>query len=564
MNHIAKLNLPSLLLGFILSLLVQPVSSQELPKDELGTFIFDLDVDRLANCELATSLGENSLSSLFDIDGMFPGFETSDVSRIYGTFEFSEPWDSIQLINPDNQEFPLDFVIRIVFTNEEAMGIAEEETKGGSRVIEENGKKYYGPPESDSDPSNLRIGFENKTMEIGTTKYLYRPNAIELTEAIDKAWNELPDKAIVKFAIDVEASRPLINGIKEEFAGAGGGGMGPSLMVNTIMDTTLKFTDDTDIASGYLDLDREKMLSLTMVGKNEEANEKIAGVLNGLLFMGALPLKNIIKTIPFEEKEHNKVLLKLADQLSAEANEDQAVIQIKKPEGFDQLAKTVYYPKLKTYLANYQSRNDLMMVGLAAINFSYNNSGSMPFVVDEGSVYNQDLSWRVLVMSTAYGTGLTELATKVDTTESWDHETNMKHAQRMPRQYGKGKENSNVVWVKTKVEKLEDVTDRKDQTIMILRLPEPTENNWMKPGDSISMIKVIQMVSKLPDGQGILAVTYQGNVITLDNSWDHNRIKSYLTPNGGDNDQGNMGDIEELNEFEEMDDIENLELRNDG
>ena len=84
----------------------------------------------------------------------------------------------------------------------------------------------------------------------------------------------------------------------------------------------------------------------------------------------------------------------------------------------------------------------------------------------------------------------------------------------------------------------------------------------MEPGDDISMIKGIQLISKLEDGQSILAVTYQGNVITLDNSWDHNQIKSYLTPNGGDNDSSD--DLLELDleldiepgGFEEIDDLE--------
>ncbi len=531
MNYLRQL--ATLCLFFIAcSLPVQSIKSQELPEDELATFVFEIDMVRLRDSQLAQTVGLETLGQILELENAFPpGISMKNIDRINGAFEFSETWDSVN--SPNGKDFPLDFYIQLHFNTQEAVDSFEEQMKNSSETYEENGKSYYGPGENDFTPNNLRIGFENWMMEAGTTKYLYRSDRDVLSKKLSQLWAEVPQDNIARAAIDVDASRELIDGflglIKNEL------GMGDP-MFKMIAETTLEVVDHIDSSSAYFDLDNQTVLSIKLSSQNKDALEEIEGVTNGLLFMGALPLKGLIETIPFASKDDHKPLLHFANQLKAEQKEGEVVVVVSKSENFDEIAERVYFPMLRDWASVYTLRTNLQSIARAATNYSYSHENDLPFLMPEGAEWNADLSWRVRVLNHCYQPRFQECARIANIMESWEHDDNQKLIGKMPLAIGPGEGCSNIVWVKTKVQKRDDVTDGDRDTIMLVRTPEPTDKPWTHPDDSISVIKLLKLVSNLKDGEKIYAATYSSTIVVIDNTWTRNQLKAYLTPAAGDGD----------------------------
>lgn len=511
--------------------IVSSVNSQEIPDDEKATFIFDIDVERLRASKTIQSIGFDSILSVLEAEYILPpDMPVRDMNRFQGMFELSESWDELTGMGPGGGKIPMDFYIELHFNSEEALKAFQQEMGNNSTTHVHNGKTYYGPPENGGDPVNLRIGFNGLVMEAGTTEYVYNPEKRVMTEALAAAWDNMPKDNVARAAIDVEGSRELVDGfleqLEEELA------FDPTIKM--LAETTLKVIDDVKIASGHIDLDNDQMLSLNIKSTDEEATEKIEGVVNGLLFMAVLPIKSGINSIGFKSKDDAKPLLKLADQLKAEKNGTEVVVEVVKSEEYKEACENIYFPMLKEWTALFKVRNDLEMAAEAAINYNYYYDGRLPFVTSEDDEWSEDLSWRVLALQNNYQNQFRSIAALAEYTESWDHKANKELLEKMPRAYGPEGNRSNIVWVKTKVKKLEDVTDDHWDTIMLLRLPEPTDKPWTHPDDKISVIKVLKLVSSLEDDEFIYAATYSGRVIRLDNSWKPQKLKTYLTPNSGD------------------------------
>ena len=507
-----------------------PANAEDLPEDELATCVFDIDMTRLRNSQLVQTMGLDAFAKVLDLENAFPPeISMKNIDRVNGAFEFSEAWEDIN--NPGGEPFKLDFYIQLHFNTDESAASFKEEMKNGSVEYEENGKKYYGPLENGFTPTNFRIHFENNVMEVGTTKYIYHPNRDLLTEKLNDAWNEIPKDKFLRAAIDVDASRELVKGfsnlIKEEFSFAGP-------MVEQLAETTVDVIDDISFGSVYLDLDSPNLLTAKLTSTNDDATEKIEGVANGLLFMGVLPLKNLIKMIPFTSKDDSKPLLKLVDQLKAVKGDGEVVLEINKPEDFDNTAVAVYYPLLKDWSRIYEIRTNLQLVSRAALNYSYSNDGNMPFLKPEGADWNEELSWRVRILPHYYTPEFRDIQKLADLSQSWEHENNQQLIEKMPSALGPEGGRSNIVWVKTKVQQRDDVTDDNWSTVMLVRLPDASDVPWIHPDDEISVIKLLKLISNLEDGEKVYAATYSCNVIAMDNTWKPQKIKAYLTPSAGD------------------------------
>ena len=524
-----------ILLVFVSLTSVAPVAvSQEVAEDERATCVFDIDVVRIRNSGTVQAIGFESILSIMEAEYILPpDIPIRELNRVNGVFEFSESWESIMNVGPMGGKIPMDFYIQLHFNSDEAMEVFKSDMGNNSSVHEHEGKTYYGPPEGGGEEElNLRIGFNDRVMEVGTTNYVYNPEKIVMTDSLKSAWEKIPADNIARGAIDLESSRELIDGflaqLKDEFS------LGDPT-IKMLAETTLKVVDDVEIASGYFDLDNDKMLSLNFSSSSEEAAEKIEGVANGLLFMGALPLKNGINGIDFESKDDAKPLIQLVDQLKAKQNGTDVVMEIIKSEEYKETCESLYFPMLNEWAAMFKLRKDLEMVANAAVNYNYYCDGRLPFLKSEGAEWNENLSWRVRILEHSYESQYRTIGQMANSGEAWDHESNQQILEKMPSSLGPDGNKSNIVWVKTKVKKYEEVTDDHWSTIMLLRLPEPTEQPWTHPEtDTISVIKVLKLVSSLEDGEVIYAATYSGNVITIDNTWKPQKLKTYLTPDAGD------------------------------
>lgn len=509
-------------------------NSQEVAEDERFTCAFDIDVTRFRESETVNAIGYEAIVSLIDAEHLLPpDIPIRELNRINGVFELSESFESVMAFAPGDNKIPIDFYVQLHFSSDEAFEAFEAEVKANLSIHEHEGKTYYGAPEGiGQDEMNLRIGLSDRVMEVGTTEYVYNSKEIVMTDSLKAAWDKLPADSIARGAIDIEASRELVDGffaeIKDDFS------MGDPT-AKMLMDTTLKALDDINLASGFFDLDNDRMLSLNFASSDEDGAEKVEGVANGLLFMGALPIKNGINMLGFESKNDAKPLLDLADQLKAKQDGTNVVLEIVKSEELKEACQNTYFPMLKEWAVMFNLRNDFEMVANAAVNYNYYCDGRLPFLKSEGAEWNENLSWRVRILQHSYESQYRTIGQMADSDEAWDHETNQKILDRMPSSFGPEGTKSHIVWVKTKVKKYDEVTDDHWSTIMLLRLPEPTEQPWTHPdGDKISVIQVLKLVSSLEDGEVIYAATYSGNVIEIDNTWKPQKLKTYLTPNAGD------------------------------
>lgn len=531
MNMKSKLALLVLLAIVSITAIAPSAHSQEVPADERATFVFDIDLVRLRNSESIQSVGLESILSVLEAEYILPpDVPVRELNRFQGAFEFSESWDDLIAIGPGGGKIPMDFYVQLQFSSEEALNSWKEEMVASSSIHEHEGKTYYGPPENGIDPLNLRIGFDGLTMEAGTTNYIYHPENRVLTDTLAAEWDKVPKDNFARAAIDLKGSRELVDGFLAQFEEE----LSFEPTFKMLAETTLKVIDDVEVASGYFDLDNDKILSLNIEATNEAATEKIEGVVNGLLFMAVLPIKNGIKSLGFESKDDEKPLLQLADQLKATKSGTEVKVEVIKSEQYKEACERTYFPLLKEWTAQFKVRNDLEMVAQAAINYNYYFDGRLPFATPDDGEWNEDISWRVHALQNNYQSQFRMASALADYTASWEDDTNKELLEKMPPAFGPKGNRSNIVWVKTKVKKLDDVTDGEWDTIMLLRLPEPTDKPWTHPEDEISVIKVLQLVSSLEDDEFIYAATYSGRVIRLDNTWKPQKLKTYLTPNAGD------------------------------
>jgi hypothetical protein len=496
----------------IVSSAAQTIKSQEIPADKLATFVFDVDAKRIQNNELLKQLNINTLMLLMDLEGMMPpNGKIEDLTRFCGAIQLSKPIDL--MANQTSWEF----YFQLHFETEAQLERVKEGLSNFQELGEVNGKMLY----SMDGGEKFCLIYDGTMLEVGTGLYLRHPNRDLLTEKLAARWKDMPEVG-GKLAFDVAASREFIEGFREEFI--------RSIPIEGLVEPVLdQFTENVDMIAAHADLDNQEAISLTVLANNEEARDSLKGVADGLLFMVALPLKNVINMVPVESKKGKEMLMGIADQLKAEKIDGGIGMTVLKPETFEDVMKSEYLPEIQKRMASFQLKDDLRNIGNAINRMNV----ALPFVKSDSEDWHGELSWRVRIVNEMYLTR--ELAGLSDISESWEHESNQALIDKMPGLFGPQGQHSNLVWVESKVKTREEITDGAYNTIAILRLPEPTSEVWTDPaGDSVSMLAAIKLVKNLRDGETIFAITYGTRIIELNNQMSHNELKAYFTPASGD------------------------------
>ena len=503
--------------------------AQEIPEEKLATTVFELNLSRLLENQHIQAMGFLNAASIFGLDSVMPpGAELKDVTRFNGAYQLNVPFEEVwEQFSPDAEVVPLEFYFQIHFTTEKVVNTIKSELADNfsvEKII--NGRTYFQLFDGDS---SMLLHFGDRFLELGTQSYVTTDDKnLVLAENLKSKWLAMPEQVVARGAIDVEASRSFLDGLgrisAEEW-----GSEDPTM--GMVAKSLLEVLDDVNYASGHFDLTNDELLSLHIETPNPEATETVKGVADGLLFLTALPLKNLINMIPVESEEGKAMLVNLAEQAKATELDDGVGIKLVKPEGFDDVVAKVYVPYLKHEIQLAKCTSDLQTIGQSVLYFEREN-GFLPFNVEREEDWNADLSWRVRITTVPFPTFDSSL--EVDVSQSYEHENNLAFADEMPSLFGISKSHSRIVWVKSKVKTRDEITDGFPGTIMLIVVPKEMEQPWMQPGDDISIIKVIQMVSKLDKGEEILAANYHGNMIRLDNSMTHNELKVLLTPDAGD------------------------------
>lgn len=506
----------TIFLALIVSSLVSVTTAQEkLEESDRATLLFDIDIKRLLQNENVKELGPDVFHDLLVLDQYLPpGCDLGDLTRFCGAVQLTDDYEQLQ---------PFNFHFQLHFTRAETVEEVKKQLPNfAENQFEHNGKTYHSP-----EPSIYAL-FEEKFLEIGSKQYMLQPDRDLMVSRLETPWNAIPSEAAIKFAFDTKTARKAIqlirNGISNQMA--------MNATMQTVVDTTLDTVNEIDMVVAYADLEMQELLTV-QITPQAGSSEKVNGVFNGLLFFAQNGLKSLIYQIPVKSKRGTRALLEMADQLKSEVHNDRVESNVEQPESMVQIFLEDYVPALKVKIQDRQIRRNL--INLSRAIFTFQKDDQLPFIRSEQDDWNEDLSWRVRVLPGLFHHRSYQLARVADNTQSWKGQTNQRIIDQMPRQFGSQGTRSNIVWVKSKVKDLTDITDDYRDTISLICLPSPLDFPWTQPeGDHISILAAIKLISELPDGEQLYAVSYGSSIIMLDNTLTTQQLKAYFTPAGGD------------------------------
>lgn len=295
--------------------------------DGEAVIMFDFNLDRMRQNELVKNAGvadmlQNSDAALPEI---FPT-DPEKVSRIYGGMTApASMQDAQSVMTPNNTDkLPVNFFVRVVFTDKEAATAMLDSMKESGNTIEENGKTYVTPPAND--PQNLRAHLvDDKTFELGTTEYVTRSDRNVFTKALLANWKELSDTDAIRISFDIAG----MQGLFDEGLDLARDSAPPEMFGVIEMGTNL-----AGISLG-IDMDSENMLTVIANGKDSDATESLKDGLNGLMAVAKMQAPGMMAMIPDDQQK--KAAQQVVDALKAKSKGNSVMIKIPKPDGFEEI-----------------------------------------------------------------------------------------------------------------------------------------------------------------------------------------------------------------------------------
>lgn len=297
--------------------------SASLSDDERATFMFDFNMKRLMSHDLLKNF---DLGQMMEMQGVPQpeDFDLTKIDRIFGGMQFPE---NMEDMNPQpGEDLKANFFMRFEFSDSGAADeMIESFASKTSKVIEAGSKKYYAP-DGDDDPQNLRLHRVNSsTVEMGTERYVMHKDRNVISSGLAANWKKLPKNAALRLSIDVEGNRAAIDQMVEQAKTQAPPPVAPMLALVS------------DLASFSLGLDFETdtLLMLRASGKDSSSTENLFNGINGMLGMGKMAGKQGLSQAPMPENV-KEVFGKIIDSLNAKTEGNTVMVDIKKPEGFDE------------------------------------------------------------------------------------------------------------------------------------------------------------------------------------------------------------------------------------
>ncbi|MEM9413374.1 MAG: hypothetical protein AAGA30_19855, partial [Planctomycetota bacterium] len=245
------------------------------------------------------------------------------VNRVFGGIQF--PSDPMAVQPMPGKDLPVNFFVRFSFADAETANDMLDSIKDkGSKTIKVGDKTYYSPDDGQT-PPNLRLHMVNeKTVEMGTERYIMLPDRKVTKTSLNKYWSQVPKSAAIRLSIDLESNREVIDQLMEMAKASAPSDAAPFLdLINDLAGITLG-----------VDFDSDTMLMLRASGKNEEGTEKLFSGINGLLGMGRFFGQQSLTNAPLDEAAKG-VFKEMLNSLKANTEGDVISVDIKKPEKFD-------------------------------------------------------------------------------------------------------------------------------------------------------------------------------------------------------------------------------------
>ena len=437
--------------------------------------------------------------------------DLAKVNRIRGGFQAPQSMDQLNMMGPGSP-LPFNFFVQFQFADSESVQPLLETIRDDSMEHEFNGQTFYSPP--GNEVPNLRAHLmDERTFEIGTKAYLYRPDRNVFTDGARRRMEALPEEAAIRLAVDIDAAQVFYDQlIKLGRQNAPPQAMGIVQLASNLSGLSLS-----------LDLESDSLLILLAEGKDEEAAGNLKSGLDGLLQLVRLQLNGAISRLDDDSAE---VVRAIAEALETNREGTTVTLDVPRPAGFKTLVETV------GELANQASALDAQMnrarqAALAVLNYE-SAHGRFPFLASGDQ--NANLSWRVRILPYLEES---ELYDSMDVRQAWDDEPNRQHLGHPPQFFRapEDAQRTDIVCVQSDVKSFAGITDGSSNTIMLLLVPDPVE--WLKPND-ISIDDARELITSLEPGESIIVVLYDGSVRQISAGTDPEVVHAMLPPNGGE------------------------------
>ncbi len=484
---------------------------QSLAKERPAVIAIDVNMERLRGSGLDQVLQEvQAGAARNDVQAVI-----LSANRMTGAFSAPESSQSLMMMGP-GQPLPMDFFLRLQYPDSQAQAKALTQLMEGFEEIDEGGKKRFKP--TLDGPANIRmIVVDATTIELGTLNYLNRPERLVNTPTLNNVWKSMPDHAI-RLAIDFDGARKFVDDVGKMLAEQAEPQFKPFVEMLAQMASLKLSVDATD----------KNLISLGIVGRDEEASEGLHVTLDGFLNMAKFMMGSQVAELKKESPQIGEVMMATLASLRAVKIGNNVTVEIPRPAGLEVAIKEGL-EKARIAASEVHDSNRFRQAALAVHNY-YDAYGRLPFNIAGDQFESAELSWRVRVLPYMEEMNLYE---EVDKKSAWDNLANKAFSDRMPKLYGRNSNSeSDICWIKpTKpISSLVDIVDGTANTIMFVQNPAGVP--WMRKND-LTVDETLALFEDLPAGKPVLVAMFDGSIRYLGAEVDQEQLRSLLEPADG-------------------------------
>ena len=288
-----------------------------------GVIAFDVNLGRLMSSDAVKQSGVNPGQMMQANPD--ESIDPNDVDRVFGAI--SAP-SSVAEFNKGPGETPeMEFLMRMQFKTAELAKKSYEEMGAKGTPVTIGGKNYFRPP-PDKPQNMLMHMFNDKTMEMGTEKFIKAGAANIFAPALLTQWKKLPADKAFRVAVDLNGVRHLINESMQNAGQIPPPAMPLVAMVENSIAVRIAF-----------DLSSDNLLWLSLVGKDSAATQTLKASFDGMLMMASGFGKQSLAQIPSPNLQ--KTAGALLDALKTTQDGNDVNLVLPRPEGFEQAIQEV-------------------------------------------------------------------------------------------------------------------------------------------------------------------------------------------------------------------------------
>lgn len=308
-----------------LCVVAAPAFAQQSPLEtqEKSVVRFDINLEKITNSELGKKLDlAGKMQDLPNVNA--DDLDPASISHVFGAMSLPDNMAAFQSMQPGG-DIPMEMFMRVEINDSATLAEAVKKMSEESEEVSIGGKKFMKPTSGEAPEGMLFSKIDDKTLEMGTEKYVTRADREVMTDNLKKAWGMAPEHAI-RIVVDVDGMEALKEEIIENVPPQA---IAYAELLNNI--TNLRIT---------IDFESDHLLTVCATGKDEELAEEFADGLDSLLMFGKMGLDP--NRAPNDEAAN--VMQEISDAMEANLDGVEVSIKIPRPEGFDSFIEGMLPP----------------------------------------------------------------------------------------------------------------------------------------------------------------------------------------------------------------------------